>query len=292
VPAPHQFEESKLDLRLYYPKYPAYAGGTPVQKSPGDQIGWGAFASKIGMALAPQYWTTDGSGDPAKKIPTNIGDAAVKQAGAAENAAEFMKKGGLWVDKKPYENYKHLEKIGYGKPNGRVRMFIDEFAEVGHSPLPVWASRWHKSTGDYKFSLLITRAPWLMHADPNFINNPVLKDMNNRTFMDRVWINPRAAAELGLKEGDEVLLENDPKHMKDLPRPVKARIHLTKRVARKDCILTFHGIGHRAKNLKVGANYGYRDGDLIPQKDPLMSKKHDPTGMGWVEDVYVRIRKA
>lgn len=292
VPAPHQFEESKLDLRLYYPKYPAYAGGTPVQKSPGDQIGWGAFASKIGMALAPQYWTTDGSGDPAKKIPTNIGDAAVKQAGAAENAAEFMKKGGLWVDKKPYENYKHLEKIGYGKPNGRVRMFIDEFAEVGHSPLPVWAPRWHKSAGNYKFSLLITRAPWIMHADPNFINNPVLKEMNTRTFMDTVWINPRAAAELGLKEGDEVLLENDPKYMKDLPRPVKARIHLTKRVARKDCILTFHGIGHRAKNLKVGANYGYRDGDLIPQKDPYMSKKHDPTGMGWVEDVYVRIRKA
>jgi hypothetical protein len=89
-----------------------------------------------------------------------------------------------------------------------------------------------------------------------------------------------------------VILENNPEYMKDIPRPVKAKVHLTKRVMRKDCVLTFHGIGHRAKNLKVAGNWGYRDGDLIPQKDPNIVKKHDPTGMGWVEDVYVRIRKA
>jgi len=291
VPAPHQFEEAKMDLRLYYPKYPCIVGGSPVQKSPGDQIGWGGFATKIGLALAPQYWTTDGSGDPAKKIPMNLGDVAVKQAGIAENAADFMKKGGFWIDKKPYQNYKHIEEISYGKPNGRVRMYIPEFAEVGHSPLPIWAPRWHSSTGDFKFSLLITRAPWHMHADPCFINNPVLKEVTIRNHMDAVWINPEAAAKLGLKEGDEVILENDPNYMKDLPRPVKAKLHLTKRIVRKDCVLTFHGIGHRAKNLKIGANFGYRDGDLIPQKDPYMSKKHDPTGMGWVEDIYVSIRK-
>ncbi|HQA71777.1 MAG TPA: molybdopterin-dependent oxidoreductase [Deltaproteobacteria bacterium] len=291
VPAPHQFEEGKLDIRLYYPKWPAFAGGVPVQKSPGDQIGWGGFAMKIGLAMAPEYWTTDGSGDPAKKIPTNIGDVAVKQAGVAEDTADFIAKGGLWVDKKPYENYKHLEKIGYGKPRGRVRMFIDEFAEVGHSPLPIWAPRWHESTGSFKFSLLITRAPWIMHADPNFVNNPVLREMNTRVHMDAVWMNPNAAAKLGLKEGDEILLENDPKYMKDLPRPQRARIHLTNRVVREDCVLLFHGIGHRAKNLKVAANYGYRDGDLIPQKDPEIGKKYDPTGMGWVEDVYVSVKK-
>jgi len=170
-------------------------------------------------------------------------------------------------------------------------MFIDEFAEVGHSPLPIWAPRWHESTGSFKFSLLITRAPWIMHADPNFVNNPVLREMNTRVHMDAVWMNPNAAAKLGLKEGDEILLENDPKYMKDLPRPQRARIHLTNRVVREDCVLLFHGIGHRAKNLKVAANYGYRDGDLIPQKDPKLGKKHDPTGMGWVEDVYVSVKK-
>lgn len=291
IPAPHQFEEAKMDLRLYYPKYPCIVGGAPVQKSPGDQIGWGGFAAKIGMAMAPKYWTTDGSGDPKKMIPTNVGDVAVKKLGAAENGADFMKKGGFWIDKTPYQNYKQIGEIGYGRPQGRVRMYIDEFAEVGHEPLPIWATRWHETTGDYKFSLLITRAPWLMHADPNFINNPVMKQITIRNYMDTVWLNPEVGKMLALKEGDQVIMENDPKYMKDLPRPVKAKVHLTKRILRKDCVLLFHGIGHRAKNLKVAANFGYRDGDLIPQKDPAIAKKHDPLGMGWVEDVYVSIKK-
>ena len=292
VPAPHQFEEGKLDLRLYYPKYPCIVGGVPVQKSPGDQIGWGGFAAKIGMALAPKYWTTDGSGDPKKMIPMNMGDVAVQKLGAGENQADFMKKGGFWIDKKPYENYKQIREIAYGRPNGRVRLYIDEFAEVGHEPLPKWAPRWHESKGDYKFSLLITRSPWNMHVDPSFANNPIIKQMSVKNYIDCVWLNPEAGKELGLKEGDMVVLENDPQYMKDLPRPVTAKVHLTKRVTRKDCVLTFHTSGHRAKNLKVASRTGYRDGDLIPQKDPNMSKKLDPLGMGWVEDVYVRIRKA
>ena len=292
IAAPHQFEEGKLDTRLYNPKWPCLVGGVPVQKSPGDQIGWGGFALKIGLAMAPRYWTTDGSTDPNKKIPTSVGDAVIKEVGAGENQADFMKKGGFWINKKPYENYKQIKEIAYGRPNGRVRMYIDEFLPVGFEAVPGWAPRWHGSKGDYKFSLLVTRAPWYMHADPNFINNPILKQLTARNYMDCVWINPEAAGELGLKEGDQVIMENNPEYMKDLPRPVKAKIHLTKRVVRKDCVLTFHGIGHRAKNLKVAANYGYRDGDLIPQKDPNICKKHDPLGMGWVEDVYVRIKKA
>lgn len=292
IAAPHQFEEGKLDVRLYFPKWPCIVGGSPVQKTAGDQIGWGSLAVKLGMGLAPEYWTIDGSRDPGKMVPLNTGDVALKEAEAAKDSAEFMQKGGFWINKKPYENYKTLREIGYGRPNGRVRMYIDEFLKVNHEPLPMWAPRWHEAKGDYKFSLLITRAPWNMHADPNFINNPVLKKITEKAFMDCVWIHPEAAKEIGVNEGDMVILENNPEYMKQLPRPVKAKIHLTKRVARKDCVLAFHGMGHRAKNLKVASNYGYRDGDLIPQKDPSIVKKHDPTGMGWVEDVYVSIRKA
>jgi len=292
LPAPHQYEEPKLDVRTYYPKNPCLVGGSPVQKPPGDQIGWGAVTAKIGMALAPKYWTTDGSGDPDKAVPLNIGDQAVREAGAAENSTEFMSKGGFWINEKPYQNYQQIREQAYGRPNGRVRMFIDEFSRVDHSPLPIWAPRWQQPDEKFKFSLLITRAPWHMHADPNFINNPILKQLTQMNFMDCVWISPRAGRRLGLKEGDQVVLGSNPKYMKQLRRPVKAKVHLSERITRDDCVLTFHGIGHRAKNLKVAANFGYRDGDLIPQKDPKLGKKHDPLGMGWVEDVYVSIQKA
>jgi len=292
LPAPHNFEEGKLDVRTYYPKQACLVGGAPVQKPPGDQIGWGTVTQKIGLALAPKYWTTDGSGDPKKAVPMGIGDAALKLTGAAENSKEFMAKGAFWIDNKPYENYKQIRQQSYGRPNGRVRIFIDEFSKVDHSPLPTWDSRWQEPDENYKFSLLITRAPWYMHADPNFINNPILKHLTTMNYMDTVWISPTAGKKLGLKDGDQVIVESNPKYMTQLPRPVKAKVHLSKRITRDDCMLAFHGIGHRAKNLRVAKDFGYRDGDLIPQKDPMMSKKKDPLGMGWVEDVYVSIRKA
>jgi anaerobic selenocysteine-containing dehydrogenase len=292
LPASHQYEEPKLDVRSYYPKWACLIGGAPVQNSPGNQIGWGTITTRIGMALAPKYWTTDGSGDPKKMVPMNIGDVAIKAAGAGANTKEFMDKGSFWIDKKPYQNYKQIKEQGFGQPDGRVRMYVDEFAKVDHSPLPIWAPRWQEPEGQYKFSMLVTRAPWYMQADPSFINNAALRQINTQNYMDCVWISPAAGKKLGLKEGDEVLLEANPKYLKELPRPVKAKVHLTKRMLRDDCVLAFHGIGHRAKNLKVASNYGYRDGDLIPQKDPMMSKKLDPLGMGWVEDVYLSIRKA
>ena len=115
--------------------------------------------------------------------------------------------------------------------------------------------------------------------------------LSQKNHIDSAWVNPAVAKELGLQEGDEVVLTTNPKLMPELPRPVKTKIHLTERVARKDCVMIFHGIGHRSKWLKNGV-WGYRDGDLIPQKNPEVGKPHDPTGMGWVEDVYVSIKKA
>lgn len=292
LPAPHQYEESKLDIRQYYPKWPCLVGGDAVQKSPGDVIGWGKVANMIGMALAPEYWTTDGSSDPAKLIKGNMKDPAIKAVGAAENNADFMKnKNGFWIDKKPYENYKTIREIGYGRPDGRVKLYVDEFAEVGFDGLPTFQPRWTSPEGEYEFSLLITRAGWHMHADPNFIDNPVLNKLSEKNHIDCVWISPNAGKKLNLQNGDEVILETNPKHMPELPRPVKSKVFISSRITRDDCVMLFHGIGHRSKWLKHGV-WGYRDGDLIPQKDPAICKQHDPTGMGWVEDVYVRIKKA
>lgn len=285
-PAGHQYEESKLDIRAYYPKWPCLVGGPAVVKSPGDVIGWGSLARAIGETLAPVYW---------KDLKDTRGDVAVQEVGAASSLKEFYDKGGFWINRKPYENYKQIREIGYQREfgDGRVRLYIDEFVEVGHDPLPKWAPRWMLPEGEYKFSLLITRAPWLMHADPNFLNNPILKKISEKNYINCAWISPATAQQLGLKEGDEVVIETNPKFLKELPRPVKAKVHISKRISRNDCILLFHGMGHRTKYLKVGGNdWGYRDGDLIPQKDPNIVKQHDPTGMGWVEDVYVSITKA
>lgn len=292
LPAPHQYEDYKLDIRQYYPKWPCLVGGSPVQKPPGDAIGWGKIASMIGFALAPEYWTTDGSNNPDKIIKGNMKDPALQALGAATDRDDFLEnKNAFWIDKKDYENYKTIKEISYGRPDGRIKMYVDEFVDVGFNGLPEFASRWTSPEGEYQFSLLVTRAGWHMHADPNFIDNPVINMLSQKNYTDCVWISPAAGEKLGLNNGDEVIVETNPKYMPELPRPVKSKVYMTTRISRDDCILLFHGIGHRSKWLKHGV-WGYRDGDLIPQKNPQMSKQYDPTGMGWVEDVYVRIQKA
>ena len=171
-------------------------------KPPGDVIGWGKIASMIGMALAPEYWTTDGSSDPAKLIKGNTKDPALQAVGAAENGTDFMQnKNGFWIDKKPYENYKTIREIGYGRPDGRVKMYVDEFVEVGFNGLPTFQPRWTEPEGEYQFSLLVTRSAWHMHADPNFIDNPVLNMLSVKNHIDCVWISPAAGQQLMYKMG-------------------------------------------------------------------------------------------
>ena len=180
--------------------------------------GWWAPAKKIGLELAPDYWSTDGSRDPAKLIKDTRSDEAVKAVGAASNYKEFMEKGGFWIDQsKPYENYHNISKLSYCSPHGRVRIYVDEFVKAGYDPTPHWTGRWHRSEGEYKYSMIATRAPWLIHADPNFVNNPALKILTERNFMDCVWIHPDGAKEAGVAEGDKVLLENNPKFMTHYP---------------------------------------------------------------------------
>lgn len=293
LPANHQFESTKFDIRQYYPKYPCLVGGLAVRSPPGECKGWGTLAMQLGLALAPEYWTTDGSGDPAKKIPTDTASACLKSGGIAASFTEFMEKlGGIWLKKEPYPNYKTIREIAYGRPNGRVRLYIDEFVEVGHSPLPTWVPRWTEPEGEYKFSYLITRSPFNIHSDNHAINNPALRKLFiENKFGEYVWINPEVARELGLNEDDVVLIEPNPKYIEGPWRAVRARVHITERVARKDCILVFHGFGKRSPMLKTAKGFGYREGDIIPQKNPEVVKRYDPTGMGWVEDLYVRIRK-
>lgn len=293
LPGGHNFEAPKLDILLYNPKHPGFVGGKPVQAAPGQCAGWGYIASKIGRALAPKFWSTDGSGDVKKAIPTDMPGEALRRKGVAKNVDDFIEKyDGVWVDvEKPYPNRETLRKIAYNRPNGRMRLYIDEFAREGYDPLVSWFPRYTEPEGEYKFSTCISRAPWLLHVDPNFVNNPALKHLSRRNNIDTVWINPGVADELELLEGEEVLLETNPRYLNDLPRPVKARVHISKRVAREDCILLFHNTGYRIKDLTHAVNFGYRDGDLIPQKDPETVKEKDPIGMGWVEDVHVRIKK-
>ena len=157
-------------------------------------------------------------------------------------------------------------------------MYVDEFVEVGFNGLPTFqpAGLSRKGSTNSPCSL---PGPHGTCTLTNFIDNPVLNMLSVKNHIDCVWISPATGQQLNVQNGDEVILETNPKYMPELPRPVKAKVFMSSRITRDDCVMLFHGIGHRSKWLKHGV-WGYRDGDLIPQKDRT-SANSDPTGMGW-----------
>jgi len=102
---------------------------------------------------------------------------------------------------KPY-----LEDYGEGEtpfptPSGKIEIYSEALARAGFDPLPVYEPVEEPPPG--YFRLLYGRHP--LHTFGKTQNNPWLAEVYPE---NEVWVNDEAAAALGLKNGDLVLLEN------------------------------------------------------------------------------------
>ena len=84
--------------------------------------------------------------------------------------------------------------------------------------------------------------------------------------MNELWLNSRMAQELGLEDGEDVVLVNQD-GVRSGPLPLKA----TQRI-RSDCVYMVHGYGHTAKGLSFARNRGASDNRLVTRykTDPIM----------------------
>jgi thiosulfate reductase/polysulfide reductase chain A len=82
-----------------------------------------------------------------------------------------------------------------------------------------------------------------------------------------LWVNPRTASAQGLKNGQEVWLENQD-GLASL-YPIKLRV--TERI-RWDSVYMAHGFGHNNPKLTLAHGHGASDSDLISKAmiDPIM----------------------
>ena len=103
-----------------------------------------------------------------------------------------------------------------------------------------------------------------MHTFSRTANNPHLTDLMDE---NNVWINPKVAKEWGLKNGQEIYLQNQDKVKSSFP--IKVRI--TERI-RWDSIYMVHGFGHANKKLSRAFGRGASDTELITKVhvDPIM----------------------
>jgi thiosulfate reductase/polysulfide reductase chain A len=103
-----------------------------------------------------------------------------------------------------------------------------------------------------------------MHTFSRTANNPNLTDLMDE---NDVWINPKVAKEWGLKNNQEIWLENQDGVISSFP--IKVRV--TERI-RWDSVYMVHGFGHTNKNLSRAHGKGASDAELITKTkiDPIM----------------------
>jgi len=83
---------------------------------------------------------------------------------------------------------------------------------------------------------------------------------------NKVWLNARRAEELGIRDGEEVVLVNQ-----DGVRSTPVKVEVTQRI-RPDCVYLVHGYGHDAKGLNFARGRGASDARLMSRVkiDPIM----------------------
>lgn len=133
--------------------------------------------------------------------------------------------------------------------SGKVELYSDALAKANLAPMPIYEPTDQVPTG--YFRLLYGRSP--VHTFARTQNTPLLNELMAE---NEVWVNDRAAAQLGLRQGTRVIIENQD-GVKSGPLNVKA----TPRI-RSDCVYIVHGFGHDAPGLTRAHKRGASDTQL------------------------------
>ena len=146
----------------------------------------------------------------------------------------------------------------FATESGKVELYAASLEKSKLSPLPVYEAVAVPPAGFFR--LLYGRSP--VHTFSRTTNTPVLNTLMPE---NEVWVNDTAAAQLGLKNGDRVMLENQD-GAKSGPIKVKA----TPRI-RGDAVFMVHGFGHAAPGLTRANQRGASDAMLQTQYalDPI-----------------------
>lgn len=162
------------------------------------------------------------------------------------------KSGPMFLEKgQPYE---------FPTNSGKIEFYSSQLASLGFDPMPVFTVHDYPEQGFYRLNY--GRSP--MHTFSRTINNPNLNDLMDE---NKLWVNPKVARIEGLRNNQEVWLENQDGVLSTFP--IKVRV--TERI-RWDSVYMYHGFGQNNKKLSRAYGKGASDTELITKVtiDPLM----------------------
>jgi len=151
------------------------------------------------------------------------------------------------------------EVVHFYTPSGRIELNSQQLADKGFDPMPEYTRPEQPPQGYYRLNY--GRMP--AHTFGKTTNNPLLFQLAPE---NTLWVNPLVAGERGLENGEYVRLANPDGIVSN---PIRVRV--TERV-RPDSVFMAHGFGHTSRRLRLTANVGADDSELMTnvKVDPLM----------------------
>jgi thiosulfate reductase / polysulfide reductase chain A len=143
--------------------------------------------------------------------------------------------------------------------SGKIELYSPVLKRLGFDPLPRYVPIENPPLG--YFRLIYGRTP--VHSFGRSQNNAVLDGLMPE---NEAWISSQAAKDMGVAEGQKVVLENQ-----DGVRSLPVKVRITPGI-RGDCLYMVHGFGHRSRALKLAYHQGASDADLMTRVkvDPIM----------------------
>ena len=150
---------------------------------------------------------------------------------------------------------KQDEEIIFNTPSGKIEVYSETLDKAGFPAWPKWEEPPVPKPGE--FYLLTGKVG--QHTQFGTQNNPYLHKYEDDP---RVWMNPDAAENLGLNDGDQVKVTSE-------VGSVQVLLHVTQAI-RIDCVYMTPGYGHLSKGLRTAYGVGASDSDLhVTYTDPI-----------------------
>jgi len=266
-PEPHFLETSGMVERIYFAYYPQIALKDPVGDPLYDTKGYGSIVIGIAKAMGLGEHFEGVSGGKLDEERLKALGTSIEELKAAPN--------GLWSDQKPFK-----PKEEFGTASKKIEFYSTMLKENGYDPLPTWQPKRDLPSDEYPLYLLVTR--YAAHRMSESQNNELTIQVAPENY---ATLNKATAQQLGIKEGDEVVVESRVNKIRLKARVIEG--------IRPDCVSIEHGFGHWAKDLTLANGVGANDGDLVPgfTVDELVALK-DPGATGCCSDVCVKVYRA
>lgn len=197
LPQATYLEVSELDSPPAYERIPFISFRQPVLKLPGEVKSINDIlldlSKRIGGGME-NYFKFENTEKYHESLIRNI-DGLKREGGL-----EYLKKHGVWYDKKVKPEYKIYEKNGFPTQSKKFEIYSSIMAKNGHEPLPVYIPiPEHSRLKEDEFVMTIFQ--WNVHTHSWTANCMLLSEILHT---NPLIMNSESAGKRGIKTGDKV----------------------------------------------------------------------------------------